>query len=193
MATFKFHLLIFCHLLYSETHSSEAQACWDSDKYYHLWFVTSTRLDYFHINSLPNLIPVNYLFTRAWCGSDAGDSLCWTPDVASFLGSNTCLRVRFPSPSSRTPFSYFSLTREKGHWNHWDGWVAFLFGGIMFRKIVHFQNSPQMVEITADFPMLFPGRGASLSLNRKNIKSTFPLSYRERLHERRERSTVPTG
>lgn len=113
MATSKFHLLLFCCLLYSETHSSEAQACWDSDKFYHLWLVTSTRLDYFNINSLPNLIPINYIFTRPWHGSDVGDSLCWTPDVASPLGSNTCLRVRFPSPSSRTSFSYFSLTRGK--------------------------------------------------------------------------------
>lgn len=57
-ATSKFHLLLFCHLLYSETHSSEAQAKWDSDKFYRLWLVTSTRLDYFNINSLPNLNPI---------------------------------------------------------------------------------------------------------------------------------------
>jgi len=63
----------------------------------------------------------------------------------------------------------------------------------MFRKTVHFENSLQMAEIRVDFPILFPGRGASLSLNRKNIKSTFPVAHRERLHERRERSTLPTG
>lgn len=60
MATSKFHLLLFCHLLYSETHSSEAQAHRDSDKFYRLWRVTSTRLDYFNINSLPNLNPIKY-------------------------------------------------------------------------------------------------------------------------------------
>lgn len=64
MATFKFHLLLFCRLLCSETHSSEAQARWDSDKFYQLWLVTSTGLDYFSINSLPNLIPINNIFTR---------------------------------------------------------------------------------------------------------------------------------
>lgn len=58
-ATFKFHLLLFCHLLYSETHSSESQACWDTDKFYHLWLVTSIRLVYFNTNSLPNLILIN--------------------------------------------------------------------------------------------------------------------------------------
>lgn len=63
----------------------------------------------------------------------------------------------------------------------------------MFRKIVHLLNSPQMVEIRVDFPILLPGRGASLALNRKNRKSTLPLFHGERLHERRERSTVPTG
>lgn len=71
MATFKFHLLLFCRLLCSETHSSEAQARWDSDKFYHLWLVTSTGLDYFSINSLPNLIPINNIFYKAltwlWC------------------------------------------------------------------------------------------------------------------------------
>lgn len=61
MATSKFHLLLFCHLLYSETHSSEAQAHWDSDKFYRLWCVTSTRLHYFNINSLPNLNPIKYI------------------------------------------------------------------------------------------------------------------------------------
>lgn len=103
MATSKFHLLLFCHLLYSETHSSQAQAFWDCDKFYHLWLVTLRRLDYFNIYSLSYLIPINYIFTRLWHGSNAENSLCWTPDVASLLWSNICLRVRFPSPSSRTP------------------------------------------------------------------------------------------
>lgn len=35
------------------------------------------------------------------------------PGVASVLGPNTCLRVRFPSPSSRTPFSHLFPSKGK--------------------------------------------------------------------------------
>lgn len=63
----------------------------------------------------------------------------------------------------------------------------------MFKKIVYFQNCPQMVEMGVDFPILLPAKSASLSLNRKNSESTFSPSHRERLHERRECSTVAMG
>lgn len=108
MATSKFHLLLFCHLLYSETHSSEAQAHWDSDKFCRLWLVISTRLDYFNINSLPNLNPIKYILQ--------GPGMAVMPGIAR---CSICVRAKhlpqseIPSPSSRTPFSQFFPNKGK--------------------------------------------------------------------------------
>lgn len=118
----------FCHLLYSETHSSEAQACWDSDKFHHLCLVTLTGLDYFSINSLPNLIPISNIFTRHWHSCDGRDSHCLAHNVASLFRSNISFAVRFPcTQRALLP----TLLTEKDHRGCSDWWLAFVFGGIM--------------------------------------------------------------